>query len=73
MRFNAARYRLRVLQFTDAELIRAGKDCSPAASPKANPMVQEQNALKYLALKHEWRRRHPSRSQTTARSEKRIN
>jgi hypothetical protein len=54
-----ARYLRRLLQFTDAELIKAGKACSPAASRNANAIVQEQNALKYVALKQEWRRRHP--------------
>jgi hypothetical protein len=59
MRFNAARYLRHLLQFTDAELIKAGKACSRAASRNANAIVQERNALKYVALKQEWRRRHP--------------
>jgi hypothetical protein len=62
MRFNAARYRRHLLQFTGAELIKAGKTCSPAASRNANANVQEQNALKYVALKQEWPRRHPKKS-----------
>jgi hypothetical protein len=51
---------LRLLQFTDAELMKAAKDCSPAASQHVNPIKKDENALKYVALKQEWKRRHPA-------------
>jgi hypothetical protein len=42
MRFNAARYRRHLLQFTDAELIKAGKSGAPGEIRTPDPLVRSQ-------------------------------
>jgi hypothetical protein len=58
-RFKIMHYRLSILRYSDAEIIRAGKATSPTASLFLDQAAQDENALKYDALQQEWRRRHP--------------
>jgi hypothetical protein len=57
--FDEANYRNRILTWSDAEIIKAGKAASPAGSRWSDPATIEENVIKYRILREEWRRRHP--------------
>ena len=56
-KFDTGEYTLRIMLYSDEELIKAGKNCSPDASRGCDPMTKQHNAIKYELCKKEWRRR----------------
>jgi hypothetical protein len=58
-RFDADEYRLRIMLYSDAELIEAGKSASPGANKWVDPVTKMHSESKYELCKQEWRRRHP--------------
>jgi hypothetical protein len=58
-RFDPEAFRRPLMEYSDRELIKMGKECAPAEWLIADPMTKAECAEKYKLCRAEWRRRHP--------------
>jgi hypothetical protein len=57
-RFDPEAFRRRLMEYSDKELIKMGKECAPGNWMIADPMTKSENATKYELCRQEWKRRH---------------